>query len=114
MLQRAADVLIAVRDGTSACAFIARIRSPRQPTPIAVLEGGESTGKLVLTTEMDKGTMTAQDTDLELQREILDIERQRVAAMVDRDLAALDRILADDLTYTIRVVERTPRQASSH
>jgi hypothetical protein len=44
--------------------------------------------------------MTAQDISVDLQREILDIERQRVAAMVNRDLAALDRILADDLTYT--------------
>jgi hypothetical protein len=35
-----------------------------------------------------------------LQDEILDIERQRVAAMVNRDLAALDRMLAEDLTYT--------------
>jgi hypothetical protein len=44
--------------------------------------------------------MTAQDISVDLQREILDIERQRVAAMVNRDLGALERILADDLTYT--------------
>jgi hypothetical protein len=44
--------------------------------------------------------MTAQEMGIELQQEILDLERQRVAAMVDRDLASLDRILADDLTYT--------------
>jgi hypothetical protein len=33
-------------------------------------------------------------------QEILDIEARRVAAMVERDLATLEGILADDLTYT--------------
>lgn len=44
--------------------------------------------------------MPTQDIDVDLQRDILAIERQRVAAMVDRDLATLDSLLADDLTYT--------------
>jgi hypothetical protein len=48
-------------------------------------------------TEERKGPMT---TDVDLQRDILAIERERVAAMVNRDLATLDKILADDLTYT--------------
>ncbi len=35
-----------------------------------------------------------------IQREILDLDTQRMRAMVHVDIAALDRILADDLTYT--------------
>ncbi len=34
------------------------------------------------------------------EAEVLSTERQRVAALVKNDLAALDRLLADDLTYT--------------
>jgi hypothetical protein len=41
-----------------------------------------------------------QQADAALRQEILDIESRRVKAMVQRDLAALDGILADDLTYT--------------
>jgi hypothetical protein len=48
----------------------------------------------------ERQAMTVQDTDIELQQEILSLERKRVAAMVDRDLATLDSILADDLSYT--------------
>jgi hypothetical protein len=36
----------------------------------------------------------------ELTYRILDLEAKRVAAMVGRDLATLDALLADDLTYT--------------
>jgi hypothetical protein len=35
-----------------------------------------------------------------VREEILDLERQRVAAMVTKDLDALAAILGDDLTYT--------------
>jgi len=35
-----------------------------------------------------------------LEKKILDLERQRVAAMVKRDVAALGALLADDLSYT--------------
>jgi uncharacterized protein DUF4440 len=44
--------------------------------------------------------MSVQATGVELQQEILNLERTRVAAMVDRNLAALEAILADDLSYT--------------
>jgi hypothetical protein len=44
--------------------------------------------------------MTTQQLGVALQREILNLELKRVAAMVDRDLALLESILADDLTYT--------------
>ena len=43
--------------------------------------------------------MTTQQIE-GLKQEILDIEAKRVAAMVERDISALSRILADDLTYT--------------
>jgi Domain of unknown function (DUF4440) len=35
-----------------------------------------------------------------LEKKILDLERQRVAAMVKKDVAALGALLADDLSYT--------------
>jgi ketosteroid isomerase-like protein len=35
-----------------------------------------------------------------LEKEILDLERKRIAAMVSKDVAALDALLADDLSYT--------------
>jgi hypothetical protein len=38
--------------------------------------------------------------DASLQQKILALEARRVAAMVNKDMAALDAILADDLTYT--------------
>jgi hypothetical protein len=44
--------------------------------------------------------MTAPGTSVELREEILDLERQRVAAMVSKDLPALAAILGDDLSYT--------------
>ena len=36
----------------------------------------------------------------ELIRTIRDLEAKRIAAMVDKDLATLDALLADDLSYT--------------
>jgi hypothetical protein len=44
--------------------------------------------------------MTTQELGVELRQEILNLELKRVSAMVDRDLAFLESILADDLTYT--------------
>jgi ketosteroid isomerase-like protein len=38
--------------------------------------------------------------DAGLKQKILDLETRRVAAMVKKDMATLDAILADDLTYT--------------
>ena len=39
-------------------------------------------------------------TNIDLHREILDIEARRIAAMTAQDMATLDAILADDLSYT--------------
>jgi hypothetical protein len=44
--------------------------------------------------------VATHQADAALRQEILDVEARRVAAMVQRDLASLDSILADDLTYT--------------
>jgi len=38
--------------------------------------------------------------DRSLESRILDLETKRIAAMVSKDLATLDALLADDLTYT--------------
>ena len=38
--------------------------------------------------------------DSELIRTIRDLEAKRIAAMVNKDLATLDTLLADDLSYT--------------
>ena len=38
--------------------------------------------------------------DHALESKILDLETKRIAAMVSKDLATLDALLADDLTYT--------------
>jgi len=44
--------------------------------------------------------MTTRQTDVALREEILELERQRVAAMVSKDLDTLASILGDDLSYT--------------
>ena len=35
-----------------------------------------------------------------LEKKILDLEKQRIAAMVKKDVATLDALLADDMSYT--------------
>src|SRR6266853_4415664 len=35
-----------------------------------------------------------------LEKKILDLEKQRIAAMVKKDIATLDALLADDMSYT--------------
>jgi hypothetical protein len=35
-----------------------------------------------------------------IEQDILELESRRIAAMVQQDMATLDRMLADDLTYT--------------
>lgn len=36
----------------------------------------------------------------DLRQEILDLEKKRIAAMVSKDIATLDTLLAEDLSYT--------------
>jgi Domain of unknown function (DUF4440) len=43
---------------------------------------------------------SARIADADLSKTILALETQRVAAMVNKDMATLDRLLADDLSYT--------------
>ena len=45
-------------------------------------------------------TTAKAGVDADLQKNILDLEKKRIAAMVTKDLAALDSLLADDLSYT--------------
>jgi hypothetical protein len=37
--------------------------------------------------------------NVELEKQIVDLERERLRAMIDADAVALDTILSDDLTY---------------
>jgi hypothetical protein len=42
----------------------------------------------------------AQTNGAGLEKKILDLEKQRIAAMVKKDVATLDALLADDMSYT--------------
>src|SRR6185295_12856007 len=44
--------------------------------------------------------VVANPADSTLKKTILDLEAKRIGAMVHKDLATLDALLADDLTYT--------------
>src|SRR5262245_45112446 len=47
----------------------------------------------------DKGAPTPQ-VEVSLPQKILDLETRRIAAMVAKDIPALDSLLADNLSYT--------------
>jgi ketosteroid isomerase-like protein len=46
------------------------------------------------------GRVVAQASTAGLEKKILDLEKQRIAAMVKKDIATLDALLADDMSYT--------------
>jgi len=46
------------------------------------------------------GGLAAQAGTAGLEKKILDLEKQRIAAMVKKDVATLDALLADDMSYT--------------
>ena len=46
------------------------------------------------------GSQPGRQNQSKVQREIIELDGQRMRAMVHVDIAALDRILANDLTYT--------------
>jgi len=46
------------------------------------------------------GGLVAQAGTAGLEKKILDLEKQRIAAMVKKDIAALDALLGDDMSYT--------------
>ena len=58
---------------------------------------GLSAHTFALTSKVTSG---AVPVDTGLQQEILNLESKRIAAMVNKDIATLDTILADDLSYT--------------
>jgi len=49
---------------------------------------------------VSSGRVVAQAANAGLERKILDLEKQRIAAMVKKDIATLDALLADDMSYT--------------
>ena len=55
---------------------------------------------LALSAQALAQTKAKAGVDADLQKNILDLEKKRIAAMVTKDLAALDSLLADDLSYT--------------
>jgi len=46
------------------------------------------------------GRLVSQAGSSGLEKRILDLERQRIAAMVKKDIATLEALLADDMSYT--------------
>jgi ketosteroid isomerase-like protein len=46
------------------------------------------------------GSVVAQAGTAGLEKKILDLEKQRITAMVKKDIATLDTLLADDMSYT--------------
>ena len=55
---------------------------------------------LVLTAQTFAQTKAKAGVDAGLQQKILDLEKKRIAAMVTKNIAVLDALLADDLSYT--------------
>jgi ketosteroid isomerase-like protein len=46
------------------------------------------------------GRLVSQAGSSGLEKKILDLEKQRIAAMVKKDIATLDALLAEDMSYT--------------
>ena len=49
---------------------------------------------------VSSGRVAAQAGNAGLEKKILDLEKQRITAMVKKDIATLDALLADDMSYT--------------
>jgi ketosteroid isomerase-like protein len=49
---------------------------------------------------VSSGRVVAQAGTAGLEKKILELERQRISAMVKKDVATLDALLADDMSYT--------------
>jgi ketosteroid isomerase-like protein len=49
---------------------------------------------------VSSGRVVAQAGSAGMEKKILDLEKQRITAMVKKDIAALDALLADDMSYT--------------
>jgi len=49
---------------------------------------------------ISNGRLAAQGGNAGLEKKILDLEKQRIAAMVKKDVVTLDALLADDMSYT--------------
>jgi ketosteroid isomerase-like protein len=55
---------------------------------------------VALLSSVSTGRVVAQAGTSGLEKKILDLEKQRIAAMVKKDIATLDALLADDMSYT--------------
>jgi Domain of unknown function (DUF4440) len=55
---------------------------------------------VALLSSASTGRVVAQAGTAGLEKKILDLEKQRIAAMVKKDIATLDVLLADDMSYT--------------
>ena len=55
---------------------------------------------VALLSSASSGRVVAQAGNAGLEKKILDLEKQRIAAMVKKDIATLDALLADDMSYT--------------
>jgi ketosteroid isomerase-like protein len=49
---------------------------------------------------VSSGRVVAQAGTAGLDKKILDLEKQRIAAMIKKDIVTLDALLADDMSYT--------------
>jgi hypothetical protein len=49
---------------------------------------------------VSSGRVVAQAGTAGLEKKILDLAKQRIAAMVKKDIATLDALLAEDMSYT--------------
>jgi hypothetical protein len=49
---------------------------------------------------ISNGRPVAQAGNAGLEKKILDLEKQRIAAMVKKDIVTLDALLAEDMSYT--------------
>jgi uncharacterized protein DUF4440 len=49
---------------------------------------------------VSSGRVVVQAGTAGLEKKILELERQRISAMVKKDIATLDALLADDMSYT--------------
>src|SRR5580765_2762236 len=55
---------------------------------------------VALLTSASSGRVVAQVGTAGLEKKILDLEKQRIAAMIKKDIPTLDALLADDMSYT--------------
>ena len=66
---------------------------------LSVVAGVHSFAQTNTTGKSERSAAT-HAASIDLEKKILDLERKRIGAMVSKDMATLDALLADDLSYT--------------